>query len=141
MIKEIFKSDIELLLDKELSFGDEWNKDMLLSSFETGRFFVYGYFDKEVLAGYISTSLSVDSADIEDVVVRNDYRRQGIASKLMQYAVKEISDKKIEKVFLEVRESNANAIGLYLKNGFNQIAVRKKYYSDGENAIVMAKEL
>ena len=52
--------------------------------------------------------------------------------------VKELS---LNAVFLEVRESNACAIGLYKKFAFNEIAVRKKYYPDGENAVVMKKEI
>ena len=44
-------------------------------------------------------------------------------------------------MFLEVRSSNTPAINLYKKAGFTNLSVRKKYYDDGEDAVVMAKEL
>ena len=47
----------------------------------------------------------------------------------------------IEKIFLEVRASNTPARNLYIQNGYNEISIRKKYYSDNEDAIVMAKEI
>ena len=141
MIKAVYKQDVNLLLDKGLSFGDEWTKEMFLTSFDTGRFFVFGYFLQDQLVGYVSYSLALDSADVEDVVVKQSFRRQGIGEKLLDFAIKEISQKSVEKIFLEVREGNEKAINLYSKKGFKQISVRKKYYKDGENAIIMAREL
>ena len=47
----------------------------------------------------------------------------------------------VNKVFLEVRSSNISAIALYEKKGYTKISVRKKYYADGEDALVMVKEL
>ncbi|MDE5729312.1 MAG: GNAT family N-acetyltransferase [Clostridia bacterium] len=46
-----------------------------------------------------------------------------------------------KKVFLEVRVSNSNAMKLYLKNGFKGVYARTRYYSDGEDGLVMVKEL
>ena len=60
---------------------------------------------------------------------------------LIQGLEKALLEKNIEKIFLEVRLSNLPAQNLYIKNGFNRINVRKSYYSDGEDAVVMAKEL
>ena len=46
----------------------------------------------------------------------------------------------VNKIFLEVREKNAPAISLYIKNGFVKISERKNYYGD-ENAVVYIKEI
>ena len=46
-----------------------------------------------------------------------------------------------EQAFLEVRESNSSAKGLYVAFGFEQMGLRKGYYPDGEDAIVMTKKL
>jgi ribosomal-protein-alanine N-acetyltransferase len=74
------------------------------------------------------------------VVVLKSKRGQGIGSVLIEEALNKIQNAGIKKVFLEVRENNLPAIGAYKKFGFNQISVRKKYYLDGENALVMLKE-
>ena len=60
--------------------------------------------------------------------------------KIYQQALEDIKEKGVGKVFLEVRKSNSVAIKLYGDLGFNLVSERKKYYSDGENALVMLKE-
>ena len=122
------------------NFSDGWTEDMLISAFNSGRFFALAVKDESALLGVITFSLSVDSADIEDVVVQKNKRKQGIGSVLIEEALSEIKNAKKEKVFLEVRDSNLPAIGAYEKFGFKKISVRKKYYQDGENALVMLKE-
>ena len=47
----------------------------------------------------------------------------------------------VENVTLEVRESNQAAINLYKKNGYEEVVIKKHYYSNGENAIYMVKRL
>ena len=47
----------------------------------------------------------------------------------------------IKQITLEVKETNIKGINFYTKNEFKQISVRKHYYKDGENALVMMKEI
>ena len=47
----------------------------------------------------------------------------------------------MKRVFLEVRVSNSAALALYLKCGFCGKFVRPRYYGDGEDAVIMAKDL
>lgn len=122
------------------NFSDGWTEEMLLSAFNAGRFNALAAKIDEEIIGVITFSLSVDSADVEDVVVLKSKRGQGVGSALIEEAVNKIQNAGVKKVFLEVRENNLPAIGAYKKFGFNQISVRKKYYSDGENALVMLKE-
>lgn len=69
-------------------------------------------------------------------------RQLGIGSLLMEYLIDYGKQHKVEHIFLDVRESNKAAIGLYLKFGFEQIDVRKGYYHDNqEDALVMARKL
>ena len=49
--------------------------------------------------------------------------------------------KNVNELFLEVRVSNTPARSLYKKMGFEEVGVRKKYYEDTEDAIVMLKEI
>lgn len=71
--------------------------------------------------------------DIISIAVKEPYRRAGVGGKLL----KSVLATKTE-VFLEVRETNAQAISFYKKHGFAPVGIRKKYYSDGENAIIMS---
>lgn len=122
-------------------FEDGWNERMLLSSFNGGRFLCYGAFIDGVLVGVITLTVGLDDADIESVFTLRSARRKGVADALILTAVSDLKDLGKKNVLLEVRESNIPAKNLYFKHGFNQISVRKKYYSDGENAIILAKEI
>lgn len=81
------------------------------------------------IVGYII----VYGDDVISIAVSETYRRTGVGSKLL----KSVLTQKTE-LFLEVRESNINAIAFYKNYGFNSVGIRKKYYSDGENAIIMS---
>ena len=137
----ITKESVDVILDINSEFSDGWNKAMLISGFDGGRFFVLGAKVNEQTVGYISYSVACDEADIESVVVKNEFRRRGIAYALVQQAEQSLKGKGVKKLFLEVRENNLSARSLYQKSGFIDLSVRKKYYPDGENAVVMVKEL
>ena len=123
------------------NFPDGWNKNMLLSAFDGGRYFGFCAFLGEDLVGFIALSKGYDDCDLESIAVSPEHRRKGIAELLIKSAMEKVKEFGLVAVLLEVRETNAPAIRLYEKVGFEKISVRKKYYSDGENAVVMKKEL
>ena len=123
------------------NFSDGWNLDMILSAFRAQRFLSFGAFVNDELIGVITCDFNQFDADIEGVVVKKEYRRQGVGALLIKELEKALTQKNIEKIFLEVRKGNIVAQKLYQKMGFNTISQRKEYYSDGEDALVMAKEL
>jgi len=131
----------EILSLNQDNFADGWNEKMLLDAFDSGRFFVIGAFLENELIGYVSFSLAISDADIEGVVVKKAFTGQGIGKKLMDNAHEFIKNKGADRILLEVRENNKIAKGLYEKAGYTTISVRKNYYNDGENALVMLKEL
>ena len=121
-------------------FEDGWNLNMLSSAFDTGRFCVYGAFDGDSLVGAVSVSVAMDEADLESIFVLENYRHQKIATLLFDNMQNLLLSKGIKKIFLEVRKSNTPAKTFYLKSGFSEISVRKKYYPDGEDALILVKE-
>ncbi len=125
----------------EQNFSDGWTENMLNSAFDGERFFAIGCFDGEILIGVVCLSLSFDTADIEDIVTEKSRRKEGVASLLLSKAEDFIKSQKKQKIFLEVRSSNLPAITLYKKFKYKQISQRNNYYFDGENALVMAKEI
>lgn len=84
--------------------------------------------------GYYIASLSFDEAELYRIAVLPKYRGRGYGSVLMEDFLKSCP-KVTERIFLEVRESNAAAIGLYEKNGFEIISRRKKYYGNEDGLI------
>ena len=140
-VKKLSVSAVDLIVDLYKDhFSDGWNKEMLVSSFNGGRFLCLGAFDNETLVGIITLTLGLDDADIEMVFTSPSFRKKGVADLLIENAINELKNQDLNKVLLEVRESNLPAKNLYFKHGFEQISIRKKYYSDGENAVILIKE-
>jgi len=81
-----------------------------------------------------------EKVDIANIVVHESYRQQNIASAMIKYVINEALEKKCETITLEVRKSNLEALGLYKKFGFQEVAIREKYYN-GEDGILMEKKL
>lgn len=71
------------------------------------------------------------------VAVSKESRRRGIAEALIGQTLKRLAEEGAESFMLEVRESNDAAKRLYSKMGFVEVGKMKKYYADGESAIVM----
>lgn len=143
VIRKITNLDSNAIFSFESqNFNDGWNSEMINSAFNAGRFFGYLIEDEngEILS-LITYSISIDSADIESVVTKVSERKKGYAKLLFNLAIKDITNKKIVKIFLEVRKSNTPAISLYNSLGFSKVGERKKYYADGEDAFVLMKEL
>ena len=89
--------------------------------------------------GYIMIALLGIEAEIYNVAVDPDARRQGLGRKLLRAAMHEAVNTGAETVFLEVRESNEPAKGLYASYGFIPVGKRKNYYTNpAEDAILMA---
>ena len=91
--------------------------------------------------GYVGLWNVCGCADIIDVAVHNDFRRQGIGEKLLIEMLYECKKQSVFEVNLEVRKSNAPAIRLYKKLGFVENGIRKKYYQNTEDALLMQKLL
>jgi len=80
-----------------------------------------------------------DECELLSIAVERAERGKGLAKTMMEYCCNELAKQGVQKFFLEVRESNIQAISLYKKLGYKKISERKKYYSNGEAAIIMQK--
>ena len=90
------------------------------------------------IAGHLNFWIVADEVHIHHIAVRQDMRRMGIASRLMQEMIRRAVSNKGRWGTLEVRPSNFGAIRLYEKFGFKIKGVRPRYYSDtGEDALIM----
>lgn len=120
---------------------EPWSFKMLASSFDTENFYGVLAEDNGEILGYGGITIAEDSADIDNVAVDEEFRKNGVGSKIIAELLRIAKKKGVKKVFLEVRVSNAVAMGLYLKSGFKGTYSRTRYYSDGEDCLVMVKEL
>ena len=90
--------------------------------------------------GYLEYSLIYDRMEIDNIQVLEEYRNNGIGTKLMSYLVSLAISLRVINITLEVRVSNNIAINLYKKFGFREVAIRKYYYGD-EDGILMEKNI
>jgi ribosomal-protein-alanine N-acetyltransferase len=93
----------------------------------------------EVL-GYVLFWHVVDEIHLLNVAVAPPARRMGVGRALVDEVVAYARQNGASKVLLEVRASNAAALGLYERLGFSRYNVRKRYYPDGEDGVEMMLE-
>ncbi|QDH71008.1 ribosomal protein S18-alanine N-acetyltransferase [Marilutibacter alkalisoli] len=96
------------------------------------------------IVGYFLMSLAAGEAHVLNICIDPERQGQGFGRRLLQALMHVARGRGVERIFLEVRPSNAGAIRLYEREGFNEIGRRPRYYpaDDGrEDALVMAIEL
>ncbi len=79
--------------------------------------------------------------EIIQLALNKAYQRQGLASMMIDYMIQDAQSSHIEFIYLEVEMDNLPALNLYKKYGFEVIHQRKNYYGQGQDAIVMRKEM
>jgi [ribosomal protein S18]-alanine N-acetyltransferase len=98
--------------------------------------------DQYQIAGYIVARETAGELHVNNIAVRDRYRRRGYGSLLLRQVLAEARRKQAITAFLEVRSGNSAAQTLYEKCGFKAIARRANYYSDPtEDAVVMSLDL
>jgi ribosomal-protein-alanine N-acetyltransferase len=116
---------------------ENWGKAFFVAEVD-GKIVGYIMNRIETGIGYIR-KLIVKKGHVVSIAVLEGYRRMGIGEELMRRGMASMRDEYgAKEVYLEVRVSNEPAIRLYEKLGFKKIKVIEGYYSDGENAYVMA---
>jgi [ribosomal protein S18]-alanine N-acetyltransferase len=90
------------------------------------------------IVGMIVAWLLVDEAHVATIATHPDFRRKGIAKRLLSHALRRLMDEGAQSSFLEVRESNLAAQEMYRKFGYEETGRRRRYYKDNdEDAILM----
>lgn len=128
-------------MEKDCFPAEPWSFQQLAQSFGSESFFGVLAEDGGYIIGYGGITVAADTADIDNIAVAEPFRRSGVGTAILNALSDIARDKGAEKVFLEVRVSNAAAMELYLKSGFKGVYARTRYYSDGEDCLVMVKEL
>lgn len=118
-------------------FRTRWTREQFLLGLERGAFHILGVRERGVLIAYAAYSVIVDEMELMNIGVHPFYRRKGHAKELMAEMLRRCRERGVVAGFLEVRTSNAGAIALYRRFGFEQKGLRKGYYPDnGEDALL-----
>lgn len=128
-------------LEKECFPTECWTQQMLAESFLNERFFGSLIEESGVIVSYGGVSIVDEEAEIQLIATAEMYRGCGRAGKILDDLLNEALRRGATSVFLEVRVSNRAAMLMYLKRGFYGLYARSRYYPDGEDALVMKKEL
>lgn len=128
-------------LEKECFPNAAWSMQSLAESFLSERFYGTLLEEDGAITAYGGMSYLLDEAEIQLIATAEMFRRCGRGGKILHDLLEQAERLGVKRVFLEVRVSNAPAQLLYLKNGFTGLYARSRYYPDGEDAIVMKKEL
>jgi ribosomal-protein-alanine N-acetyltransferase len=97
---------------------------------------------KRTVSGFMVCRFAAGEGEILNLAVTPAERRKGVGSRMLAVAVDEAGANRVERMYLEVRESNRVAIAFYENHGFAKSGVRRNYYqSPTENALVMEKKL
>jgi [ribosomal protein S18]-alanine N-acetyltransferase len=96
----------------------------------------------DYITGFVGVWMMVDEAHIVNIAVRSTLRHQGIGELLLISSIDLAAKLNAQFVTLEVRRSNTIAQSLYSKYGFNEVGLRKGYYTDNkEDALIMTTDL
>ncbi len=118
-----------------LEFDDFWKPQNLKSELQnvSSKYIVAK--ENGEIVGFAGIWYSVDDAHITNIVVRKSYRNKGIGSLLLEKLIELAKPK--TSLTLEVNTKNEIAQKLYLKYGFKNLGIRKKYYDGIEDAYIM----
>ena len=140
-IAKMTLDDLNNIKDNLISdFDDFWNYSVFKSELESDSSHYLVVKDNSKIIGFAGIKVTVPDCDIMNIVVKKDFRNQGVGSLLLKELINLSKSLNIKNLFLEVNEKNTPAILLYNKFGFKKISTRKNYYKDN-NAIVMKLDL
>ncbi len=138
ILRPLVEADLPAVLTiEESSFSSPWTRAAFVHELQS----LHSCFTIAervgVVLGYLCSWHVADEVQILNVAVETHSRRQGIAERLLRHVLEVGQRKGARSANLEVRRGNLPARQLYEKLGFREVAVRRGYYADGEDALLM----
>lgn len=126
---------------EKLCFSLPWSENSVASELRNPLSLWIVAVEGETLAGYVGSQSVMGEADMMNLAVQPEYRRQGIGENLVSALITALAQQCVSSLTLEVRVSNTPAISLYEKLGFVQVGRRPNYYKNPkEDAWILRKE-
>ena len=122
-------------------FSDPWSVNSISSELNNPLSLWVVAMDGQALVGYVGSQTVLGWADMMNLAVSPEYRRQGVGEELVKRLMSHLCSKEVSCLTLEVRASNDPAITLYSKLGFAEVGRRPNYYHNPkEDALILRKE-
>lgn len=127
---------------EKLCFSDPWSRRLLVETLENeAAAMLAAVGENGTVLGYAGIQVVLDEGSVNNVAVRPEFRRQGVASQLLEVFRRFGEGRGLAFLTLEVRASNRAARALYAKHGYVETGRRKNYYRHPqEDAIIMTLE-
>lgn len=142
-LREMRESDLDRVMEIERdSFSTPWSRGSFRNLLARRDADLWVAEVEGEVVGYAVAWYVLGEAELGNVAVAREWRRRGIAGRLLRFAVERCRGRDIRRLYLEVRQSNHEAQTLYERHGFVQIGLRRRYYrSPVEDAKVMCLHL
>jgi len=135
---------VDIVRIERSCFADPWTEESFrrLLGGQPAIFLVAVFPPESAVAGYVIAFSVGEDAELLNVAVDPGFRGRGLAGQMLDAVLIELGSRGVRTAFLEVRESNVAALGLYGSRGFTEIGRRRAYYRRPiEDALVMRRVL
>ena len=138
LINKMSISHLEEIKDiLSTEFDDFWTYSVFKSELENPNSKYFVAIKNDEIVGFAGIWKAIDDMHITNIVTKISKRHLGIASMLLEKLIGVSKEENVNSLTLEVSENNTYAIKLYEKYNFKKIGLRKNYYAQNENAIIM----
>jgi [ribosomal protein S18]-alanine N-acetyltransferase len=140
-LRRFVESDLPQVLEiEQASFPLPWKAEFFLKELHNPNGWSWVAEKEGTIVGYLCGWFVVDEGEILRVAVHPSYRRCGFGKILLEEAMVIAGQRGVSTLHLEVRVSNRAAITLYQLRGFHEVGRRRRYYENGEDALLMRWE-
>jgi ribosomal-protein-alanine N-acetyltransferase len=140
-VKQISENDIDLCYELDSNTISLWSKKQWANEFKKEGIKVLGLIFSNLIIGICVYHVILDEAQINFFVVDQKYRKKGFGSFLMTYLIEQCEKLNINKLFLEVSQTNFTAEKFYSRFDFSTVGIRRNYYKDGSDALLKEKKI
>lgn len=140
MIRTGTETDLDAIcsIEKE-SYARPWTRAQLAAEMKSGLCLVRQ--GDPAVEGYVFFRIAADEMEVTNLAVAPAFRRKGVGKALLEQALDKARTMRVTRAFLDVRVTNSGARKLYESLGFREIDRRKGYYEQGEDGLVLFREI
>lgn len=140
-VRPMTEADLDQVMDLEKAiFASPWRRSFFLSDLDRSQGLSVVAEDEGVILGY-AVAWGAEETHLANLAVSEVERGKGVGGKLLDEVVAFARRSKAGSMYLEVRVSNTTARKFYAERGFVPTYLRKGYYENGEDAVIMEREL
>ena len=139
-IEIMTNEDLENIKDiLQTEFDEFWTYEILQQELlsNNSKYIVAKSLDN-IIVGFAGIKIILDTAELMNIVTKKSFRENGIGKLMLEYLINMCKNEKIKTLNLEVNSQNTIAINLYKKYNFKEVGLRKKYYNNTYDAILMS---